>query len=167
MADEAVRSPGPVDALAGFGGRTPSGQTRQPPPREQASQPAVDRVTIHGTAAVASRLLRERVLANTRQRLELDDTTAAHEFAEVFEGEPIAAFLGRLLSAQNLLAARRAGDWEERRVRRCLDQALHAGAEEALELLGNDGRDDAGVQFVADVLVEYGRRLAALAAESR
>lgn len=167
MADETVRSPGPVDALAGFGSRTPPGTSRQPSPREPANRPAVDRVTIHAAAAVASRLLRERVLANTRLRLELDDTVAPPEFAEVFEGEPIAAFLGRLLSAQNLLAARRAGDWEERRVRRCLDQALHAGAEEALELLGNDGRDDAGVQFVADVLVEYGRRLAALAAESR
>ena len=164
MTDGPVQSPGPVSALGGFAGRTPADTSRRPPSREAALARAVDRVSIHGTAAIAGRLLRERVLAGTRRVLELDEGTTGPEFAEVVEGEPIAEFLGRLLSAQNQLAARRAAQGNERRLRRLLDLALHAGAIETLELLGADGRADAaGVQIVTEVLAEYGRRLAAMA----
>lgn len=164
MSDGPVQSPGPVGALGGFAGRTPADTPRRSPSHEDAPLRAADRVSIHGSAAIASRLLRERVLAGTRRVLELEAGTAGPEFAELLEGEPIQAFLGRLLSAQNQLAARRAGEWEERRLRRLLDLALHAGAIETLELLGADGRDDDdGVQIVTAVLAEYGRRLALLA----
>jgi hypothetical protein len=153
-----------VSAFGGFAGRTPADTSRRPPSHEGALARAVDRVSIHGSTAIAGQLLRERVLAGTRRVLELDEGTSGPEFAEVIEGEPIAEFLGRLLSAQNQLAARRAGRWNERRVRRLLDLALHAGAIETLELLAADGRDDAaGVQIVTEVLAEYGRRLAAMA----
>jgi hypothetical protein len=164
MSDGPVQSPGPVGALGGFAGRTPADTQRRSPSREETPARAVDRVSIHGTAAIASRLLRERVLAGTRRLLELDEGAGGPEFAEVIEGEPIAMFLGRLLSAQNQLAARRLVEWDERRVRRLLDLALHAGAIETLDLLAADGRDDeAGVLIVTEVLSEYGRRLAAMA----
>lgn len=167
MSDGPVQSAGPVGGLGGFAGRAPADTQRRSPSREDAPARAADRVSIHGSAAIASRLLRERVLAGTRRLLELEEGASGPEFAEVIEGEPIAMFLGRLLSAQNQLAGRRAAEWEERRLRRLLDLALHAGAIETLELLSADGRDDAaGVQIVTEVLAEYGRRLAALAEPS-
>ncbi|MBL9078796.1 MAG: hypothetical protein JNL08_14915 [Planctomycetes bacterium] len=167
VADDRLQSPGPVHSLGGFAGRAPGDHARRPPARPAPPPGAVDRVTIHGAGAVAGRLLRERVLACTRQQLELGDTGALPEFAEVLEGEPIAAFLGRLLSAQNLLAARRAGEWPEARVRGCLDAALQAGADEALDVLAATGADPAGLMVVTEVLAEYGRRLAALAGETQ
>ncbi len=163
MSDDPLRSPGPVHALGGFPGRAPADLSRRPHPRERAAERAVDRVSIHGAAVIAGRLLRERVLAQTRLSLALGEGGVGPEFAEVIEGEPVAAFLGRLLSAQNQLAARRAGVWPERRLRRRLDRALRAGAAETLELLAADGRDAAGAAIVAEVLAEYARRLAALA----
>lgn len=164
MTDGPLQSPGPVGALGGFAGRTPADTSRRQTPRDDTPARAVDRVSIHGSAAIAGRLLRERVLACTRRVLDLDEGVTGPEFAEVVAGEPIDQFLGRLLSAQNQLAARRAGQWDERRVRRLLDVALHAGAIETLELLQTDGGDGSdGVGIVTEVLAEYARRLAALA----
>ncbi|MBX3464936.1 MAG: hypothetical protein KF830_17345 [Planctomycetes bacterium] len=162
MADDVVRSPGPVGPLGGFAGRSPADLPRRRATRPDEGARAVDRASIHLGAAVATQLLRERVLAATRRLLDLDASAGGPEFAEVAAGEPVAAFLGRLLSAQNQLAARRAGQWSVRRVRRALDRALQAGAAEALELLSGD--DGGGREVVAAVLAEYARRLAALAA---
>ncbi len=167
MADSPVRSTSPVNAPGGFAGRANGGTPPRSQSRPQASTPpAADRVTVVHGAMVALRLLRERVLARTRGLLELGEDVIGHEFAEMLDGEPAPAFLGRLLSAQNLLAARRAGSWPGARVRACLDEALRGGAEETLELLAADGHaDPAAVAIVAEVLTDYGRRLAALVAE--
>lgn len=165
MADDAVHSPGPVSSLGGFAGRAPADPQRRPPAREGAiALPAVDSVSIHAAAVIAGALLRERVLAGTRRLLRLGGGAVGPEFAELLEGEPVGTFLGRLLSAQNQLAAHAPAHWPEQRLRRCLDRALQAGANETLELLAGDERADAaGVLWVGEVLVEYGRRLAALA----
>lgn len=165
MTDGPVQSPGPVGALGGFAGRTPADTSRRQASKDEAPARAVDRVSIHGSAAIAGQLLRERVLAGTRRLLELDEAVSGPEFAEVVAGEPIDQFVGRLLSAQNQLAARRAGDWPDRRVRQLLDVAFHAGAVETLELLQAEGGDGGeGVAIVTEILTEYARRLAALAA---
>lgn len=169
MADDAVHSPAPVSSLGGFAGRAPADpQARRHPAAEGAPVAAfpADSVSIHAAAAIAGPLLRERVLAASRRLLRIGPGVGGPEFAELLEGEPVGAFLGRLLSAQNQLAAHAPPQWHERRVRRCLDRALQAGANEALELLATDDRADAaGVLWVGEVLVEYGRRLASLAAQ--
>lgn len=139
-------------------GRQEPGSADAAPPRH-----AADRIEVHAAAQIARRLLRQRVLARTRERLELLDSGGGHEFAEVLDEEPVGAFLGRLLGAQNQLAALRAADWDARRVRGSLDAALRDGIAEVLELLAGDERGyGAGAAVVADVLSEYGRRLALL-----
>jgi hypothetical protein len=164
MADESVRSPGPVNALGGFAGRPAQDvPRREPRPGSGHRAAGGDRVNLHAAAAVALALLRQRVLARTRALLELGEGPTGPEFAEVTEGEPVPVWLGRLLSAQNQIAARRAGDWPADRVRRACDQALHDGAAETLDMLAADGADDAAaIQVVAEALAEYARRVAAL-----
>jgi len=167
MAEE-VRSAGPVSTVGGFPGR---GTANMPQPHPKKGQAAAepprpgDRVNVHGLAADVLRLLRERVLASTRAVLGIDEGTAAPEFAEIFEGEPVPAFLGRLLSAQNQLAARRqaVGDRTAAQIRSLCDQALAAGAAETLDLLAaNPHVDPAGPAIVAEVLAEHARRISAL-----
>jgi len=157
----------PVSGLQGFAGRSPGQRREQASARPQPGSPrAADRVSVESAASVARRLLRERVLARTRLLLELDHDSALPTFAEVFDEESAGAFLGRLLSAQNQLAGRRARTWEGARIRRAVDQALRDGAEETLELLTCDhGDDGAGVAVIAEVMAVYGRRLAALVTE--
>lgn len=167
MADNSVRSASSVPGLSGFPGRSPS----QPAPRQAAAEVpapgAEDLVTVQPVASIALRLLRERVLARTRSQLELDDTTAVPTFAEIVDGEPVPVFLGRLLSAQNQLAARRSGSWDGARIRQELVLALHAGADETVELLTADGEHVTdGVAVVFEVLAEFGRRVAAMVAAS-
>jgi hypothetical protein len=169
MADS-LRSPTPVSAAGGFAGRAP-GQRQEPRVAIAASpsdgERAADRVDVGGSAAVARRVLRERVLARTRRWLELDDGVHTQEFAEAIEAEPVGAFVGRLLSAQNQLGAHRLAAWGAIRVRAALDHGLREGAAEALDVLTADARDAAGAAaVVADVLAEYGRRLATLADEA-
>ncbi len=169
MADS-LQSPTPVTGAGGFAGRAPG----QWPDARGGSAPtapeperAADRVDVEASPAVARRVLRERVLARTRQQLELADSVHVPEFAEAIEAEPVAAFVGRLLSAQNQLAAHRSA-WGAARVRAALDTGLRQGAAEALDVLAGDVRDQAGAgafAVVADSLVEYGRRLAARAGD--
>jgi hypothetical protein len=85
-------------------------------------------------------------------------------FAEVPEDETVGEFLGRLLSAQNQLAAHRAGQWDAGRLRRCVDAGLRGGADETCAMLA-DGRDELALAAAAAVLVEYGRRLQTLCTE--
>ena len=78
------------------------------------------------------------------------------------------AFLGRLLSAQNQLAACRAGAWSGERIRSALAEALEAGGQETIDLLAADGHVPSGaIAIVSEVLEHFGRRRAAvLASES-
>lgn len=161
MADS-LRSTTPIDAAGGFAGRRPKQpqdgqQPEQAPRREPEPARAADRVSREPSAHVARQLLRERVLARTRVLLELGETVGLPVFAEVIDGESVDAFLGRLLSAQNQLSARRANAMDSRLVRRCLDVALHEGVDETRELLCGD---EPGLAFVAEVMGEYARRLA-------
>jgi hypothetical protein len=173
MADS-LQSTTPVTALGGMPGRRGAepqpkagGRRPEPPEPPPTPPPSGDQVRVTASAVVARRVLRERVLARTRQALELGAIGSGPEFAEVIDDESTAAFLGRLLSAQNQLAGLRAPSWPGPRLRAALDRGLREGAEEALGLLGVDGQgeaeaDAAAVAVVADVLAEYGRRLAAL-----
>jgi len=164
-----IRTTSPVAAAGGFAGRAPTQPHPRGPGKEDASGGrASDRVSVDRDVEHAMRLLRERVLARTRALLGVPEGMNTPEFAEVVEGEPIETFLGRLLSAQNQLTARRAGTWTPEGVRRACHKALEQGVAETLELLTADGRSaHQGIGAVGEVLVAYGRRLreAALAAE--
>jgi hypothetical protein len=162
MVDNSVPSASSVPGLAGFAGRQPKDPTPRPRSGDPQKACAEDRVSVHPTCAVALQILRERVLARTRALLELDDAALGPTFAEIVDGEPVPSFLGRLLSAQNLLAARRLPDWPAARVRQALVDGLQQGATEAIDLLAADEQQGDAVALVADVLALHARRIAAL-----
>lgn len=165
MADP-LQSTAPIPPAGGNPpNRHPGRGSREPAPRQERPAPrAADHVSVHGGRLVGLQMLRERVLAHTRSLLELSEHLAVPVFAEVPEDETIGEFLGRLLSAQNQLAAHRAGQWDAVRLRRCVDAGLRGGAEETCTMLA-DGRDELALAAAAAVLVEYGRRLQALCNE--
>ncbi len=169
MPDDSVHSASPIPGLAGFGGRAPMPAVRpKEHPPEQPPPQAGDEVSLRHGRTLGLRLLRERVLAKTRARLGLSEQAHGPTFAEVTQGEPVGAFLGRLLSAQNQLAAQRAASWAGARLRQALADALQDGAAETLELLAaEEVPDEAAVTVVVEVLAEFGRRLDALVAELR
>ncbi|MCA8965599.1 MAG: hypothetical protein H6838_08945 [Planctomycetes bacterium] len=138
------------------------------PMQERPQSPAGDEVSLRHGRTLGLRLLRERVLAKTREQLGLAEHSHGMTFAEVTHGEPVGAFLGRLLSAQNQLAAPRAAQWAGARLRQALADALQDGAAETLELLAaEEVPDEAAVTVVVEVLAEFGRRLDALVNELR
>lgn len=156
-----------VGATGGFPNRPPSHMdARQNPgqPHDEEAprkEPARDGFDLHGGAFLARRLLRERVLVQTRKRLGLRAGEFVPSFAEAVDAEPMQAFLGRLLGAQNQLAALRVKVLTHLELRSRLDAALREGVAEVMEMLVADPVDGAvGCAMVADVLTEYGRRLA-------
>lgn len=159
-----LRSTAPITAAGGFADRPkdPPRQRAPLPPPPTASQPH-DEVVFATVAARARRLLRERVLARTRERLALAEGDVVHAFAEAVDAESVDDFLGRLLSAQNQLAALRARALGPAPVRAALDGALRDGAMETVELVAADAAGGgAAVAVVAEVLEAYARRLAAM-----
>lgn len=169
MPDDSVHSASPIPGLSGFGGRTPAPALRpKEHPQDQAPAPAADEVSLRHGRTLGLKLLRERVLAKTREQLGMTGHPNGVAFAEVVHGEPVGAFLGRLLSAQNQLGAARASQWSGARLRQALALAMQEGTTETLELLtAEDTPDEAAVTVVVEVLAEYGRRLDALVAELR
>lgn len=164
MADNPVRTTSPVPGFSGFPGRSSSPSSGQPHRRdaEAATAGAEDQVQVTGGATIVLRLLRERVLARTRALLQLGQAVTGHCFAEVLDGEPVPAFVGRLLSAQNQIAACRAAAWPPERLRTALAEAVQFGADETIDLLvaGAHASREA-IDLVAEVLQHFGRRLAA------
>jgi hypothetical protein len=166
---EQVRSAGPVSTVGGFAGRATGHTPPQPKKGRDPDEPAraPDRVDVPAVASDVLRLLRERVLARTRVLLGIDDGVATPEFAEIIDGEPVPAFLGRLLSAQNQLAARCPVEWSVAVIRAHCHEAVLAGAAETLELLASNRRADPGAPaVVGEVLAEHARRLAVLAPDA-
>lgn len=164
MAEHNVQSPSPVAGLAGYPGR-PLPQQQQGPAKEvpQAGAEPVaegDQVLVHAASAIVLQLLRERILARTRVALGLPSSLVVPEFAERVADESLPDFVGRLLSAQNQLAARRLPPFDLARSRRLLAEALQQGAHETTELLAGAEHGAEGQALVRAVLVEFGRRLA-------
>lgn len=164
MVDHSVHGANPTSALRGYGAHTPPqfAQPQRSRDGKSPSQAAVgDCITLHPAAAVALGILRERVLARTLIGLGLDHAGPVPNFAEVQDHEPVGAFLGRLVSAQNQLAARRAAEWPLARIRQVLHDAMHDGALETLELLASEAEPlPEAAAVVAEVLAEFGRRVA-------
>lgn len=164
MPDNPVLTTTPVPGFSGFPGRSAGQPHGQAPKREGQPQPAgtADRVQVADGATIVLRLLRERVLARTRELLELETTATGHHFAEILDGEPVPAFVGRLLSAQNQLAASRVASWPAERLRSALAEAVQSGAAETIDLLATDATASSGaIELVAEVVQHFDRRLAA------
>ncbi|MGC6488486.1 MAG: hypothetical protein ACON4Z_12635 [Planctomycetota bacterium] len=171
---DSLRHTAPVRSVPGY-----AGQRREAPrhrggshgghpsePGRTAESKTTDGVEVHLPESIARRLLRERVLARTRVALGLQDGEFVPRFAEDVDAEPLAAFVGRLLGAQNQLAALRVGELSQPELRARLDSGLRAGFDEVVEMLSRDGDDEhtvAALAVVAAALAEYGRRLAELA----
>ena len=166
MADP-LSNAAPVGPVGGFPQRSRQDevQRRGDDADQRAARSPRDGVELHAPEGIARRLIRERVIARTRERLELRPGEDVPRWAEAVDSEPIGLFLGRLLSAQNQLAALRVGALPQTELRRRLDEAMREGVEEVIEMLTRDGADEralAAVEVVAEVLAEYGRRLEAL-----
>lgn len=165
MADRLTNA-APVGPVGGFPERNRNDvpKRHQPPASHDQPETETDGVSLHAGPCVARRLLRQRVLSRTRHLLELSDSEFVPRWAEAVDYESIATFLGRLLGAQNQLAALRVNTLPALEIRKRLDAALRLGTTEVLEMLGGDPKDGPrAVEVVADVLAEYGRRLAELA----
>lgn len=166
MAEDSVRRTEATTSLSGYGSRAQdehrSGNRRAAPADEVDAPPSrgADSVAVRSDFVAALRLLRERVLANTRDMLGVG-SVAVPKFAEVVGAETTAAFVSRLVSDQNQLAARGASAAPSA-VRVVLNAAFEAGSTEAAELLAAVPDSAAAQVAVSAARAEFGRRIAEL-----
>jgi hypothetical protein len=160
---------GPVELPPGIGPvelnrRFPDGDPRRDPGQRPSARGApgeTDRIELTADGLVALALLRERVLDATRRALEVGPGEPVPHFA-IEPQAPIRDWVGRLLSDQNLLAARRRAAWPAARVDRALEQGLRDGIADALDILhALDRLDPRAWESVTAVLAELERKLGA------
>jgi hypothetical protein len=155
---------GPI-ARSQFGGghaagATPGGGAPAGGSEPRSTRIPLDDVVLTEPRFAALRLLRQRVLERTREALELPRTTApAVVFADA-PGPRADVFVGRLLSEQHLLAARRHDTWSEPRIAAALEEGITSGTAETLEVLHDVGRLDADTWgLLCGVLDEFHRKV--------
>lgn len=121
---------------------------------------AEDCVQLTRPHLAALRLLRERVLENTRLCLDLPPQGIHKQrFVQVPAHRP-RAFLGRLISDQNLLSAPRRGHWPVAEVDAALHEGLVQGVAETLEILFElDELDAVAWRLLNGVIDEFYRKL--------
>lgn len=160
MGRDSVGRTDSVPKMGDFAGRQPDQpQSRQHgAPESEAGQTARghDEVCVRSGAVAALGLLRERVLAATRRDLGIGQVSVP-VFAEVFDSETVEAFLSRMISDYNQLAALVATDATPRSR---LSDAFAAGLAETRELLAEVPGD--GPAAVEQAAAEFVRRLAEL-----
>ena len=158
-----TRDIAPVGA-AHFGSEGGPPQLVVPPvarKRERRPHAFRDQVALTDPRRATLRLLRQRVLENTRLCLALS-RPGELQFAAP-ERAPIDTWVGRLLSDQNMLASRRAGEWSPERVAEALEDGLDQGLMETLQILYElDELDTDAWQLVCDVQDEFHRKQAGL-----
>ena len=94
-----------------------------------------DTVELTEPHLAAFRLLRERVLENTRLALGLPRSAVGqYPFARI-PGDRVQVFLGRLISDQNLMAGKRRGQWLDSAIQTAIEESLEQGIQETLEIL--------------------------------
>lgn len=145
--------------LFGGGHSVPEGprwaQGRRPGPEKR----RLDQAEFTAPRRATLRLLRERILENTRLALELRDNYTGPRFI-TREVERADLFVSRLLSDQNLLASRRGGDWSPARIRHALEQGMTQGMSETLEILHElDELDETSWALVCDILDAFHRKV--------
>jgi hypothetical protein len=151
-----------IDPIGRPGPGVPKQPHDPPPGRGPGAQPSprpqLDEVVLTGKRVVALRLLRERVLENTRLLLDLPRDPRGIGFAEPTVAEP-RHWAGRLVSDQNLLGGRRAQDWTAEQIRAALDEGLDQGLAETLEILHEVGDlDEETWDLVRGVMAVLQRR---------
>ncbi len=162
MVDTPVGGMQPVSPERGREQPHYGGRHAKEPAAEARPERRRDRVDLSPAAGAVLQVLRERVLARTRELLGLPPNPGGPGFAALAEDPTPALFLGRLLSEQNLLAAVRAHHWSADRIRAVLSQALTLGAADALDVLQDVDRLDAEAwSAVEAVLVEFRRKVSA------
>ena len=130
-------------------------QGRRPGPEKK----RLDHVEFTKPRRATLRLLRERILENTRLALELQENYTGPQFI-TREVERADLFVSRLLSDQNLLASRRGGDWSPALIRYALEQGMTQGMSETLEILFElDELDETSWALVCDILDAFHRKV--------
>lgn len=131
-------------------------------PAAEPTPQARDRVDLSTAADAVLMVLRASVLTRTRELLDLPLVHHSPAPApELLDLEP-PAFLGHLLSEQNLLAAAKAPVWPAERIRTRVRQALTLGAADAIDVLEDVHKlDDSAWQALEAVLVEFRRKVEA------
>jgi len=115
-----------------------------------------DTVELTEPHMAAFRLLRERVLENTRLTLGLPRSVVGqYPFARI-PGDRVQVFLGRLISDQNLMAGKRRGQWLDAAIQSAIEESLEQGIQETLEILYELDELDMGIwRLVCSVIDAY------------
>ena len=153
-------------------GRVGSSQIRERRPSPAAGthpyrtivQPPLERqdvVELTEPHQAALRLLRERILENTRVALELTKRESEQfRFARIPASDR-GVFLGQLISDQNTMASLRRREWLPARVDAALENGLVLGTSEATEILHElKALDVFTWRMICSVLDEYYSRIA-------
>ncbi|MHC5065400.1 MAG: hypothetical protein ACYTG5_15645 [Planctomycetota bacterium] len=115
------------------GGSAWSGSFLHDPEADSEASPgAVDEVQLSRPEELALQLLRLRVLEHSRRALRLDHPQITFAAGAL---SPMESFVGRLISDQNLLAARRCSHWPTGRIQAALEEGMTSGLEETLQIL--------------------------------
>ncbi|MHC4896785.1 MAG: hypothetical protein ACYTGW_06715 [Planctomycetota bacterium] len=144
---------------------TPHGSTYFPLPAELEAEARIRRDSVELTEPhmAAFRLLRERVLENTRLTLGLPRSAVGQYPFACIPGDRVQVFLGRLISDQNLLAGKRRGDWLEPAIRDAIEDSLMQGIEETLEILYELDELDMDIwRLVCSVIDAYYEKMVAV-----
>jgi hypothetical protein len=141
-------------------GASGAGGSRQQEPDVPPIRRRLDEVVLTGPHRATLHLLRQRILEHTRRELDLPRHGAAGVEFAASEATGAGAFVGRLLSDQNLLAAARRGTWPPARIDAALEHGMTDGLAETLEVLHDVGELDAATwQLVCAVLEELQRKV--------
>ncbi len=150
--------------LFGGGHNVPGGPIWVPGrgPEEEPEQPQrrrLDQVHLTEPRRATLRLLRERILENTRLALDLPDSLPGPQFITK-EVDRADLFVSRLLSDQNLLASRRGVDWPPEKIRDALETGMTQGMVETLEILFElDELDETSWALICDIIHAFHRKL--------
>lgn len=151
---------GPVQRLLFGKARHRREERRQPPSRFGRHRRGLDEVRLSPPLEITLRLLRERVLESTRQALELPSDVKAPQTLAPAPEDDTERLVGKLISEQNWLAARRRSEWDEPRVAAALREGTTRGLEETLEILEDLGElDEATWELLGAVTDELHRKL--------
>lgn len=130
---------------------------RDPQQQPAADRPVGDEVQLSRPEELALQLLRERVLEHSRRALGLDRPQISFVAGPL---TPMESFVGRLISDQNLLAARRCGHWSVGRIQRAQEEGMTSGLEETLQiLLELDELDEQSWGKISSALAEFQRKI--------
>ncbi len=151
----------------GGGHTAPEGPRWAQGRRPGSEKKRLDQVEFTEPRRATLRLLRERILENTRLALELRDNYTGPRFI-TREVDRADLFVSRLLSDQNLLASRRGGDWSPQRIRDALETGMTHGMAQTLEILFElDELDETSWDLVCDVLNAFHRKVESASGEQK